>query len=631
MLIAKDLCLAFGNQVIFDHVSFTVEVGQKVGLVGRNGAGKSTMLKAIAQMQGLEDGVVSVERGKRIAYLPQEVVLNSTKTVLDEAFSAFAHIFDMKKELDELEAFFASHAAGTAEPAKVERYSYLLHECSDIDIAGLELKTKNILTGLGFSQERLYKSTDELSVGWKMRLVMAKLLLQDADLYLFDEPTNHLDIVAKDWFLEFLQASNAGFMLVSHDRYFLDHACDHILELERGKGTMYYGNYSKYIEQKEQAAELKERAYVQQQKEIKRKVETINRFKASANRATMAQSMMKALDKIERIEPDRKQGVARFSFTPVVRSGEIVLNVENISKSFDHNLLFKDVEFQVMREEKVALVAANGVGKSTLLTMIMGKMPHQGGVINFGHNVTPVCFEQDQEKSLDGQKTILQEVEDSCKTSHARSVARAFLGAFLFPGDDVHKRIAVLSGGEKNRVAMVKVLLAQANFFILDEPTNHLDLESKEILLQALKQFGGTILFVSHDRSFLDALATRVIELSPSGVKSYKGNYESYLYYKQQLAQSENSTAQGAPAKKAEQQKASGSESKNDGPVLSGKEAFELRKKRNSLERKIEKLESERDSQQKQYEDGKEEAATRLGEVTKQLQSAYAEWEKIQG
>lgn len=630
MLIAKDLCLSFGTQAIFDHVSFTVSEGEKVGLVGRNGAGKSTMLKAISNMQGLEDGVVSIERGKKIAYLPQEVVLHSSKSVLDEAFSTFAHIFDMKKELDELERFFADHAADEADPIKVERYGHLIHECAGIDIAGLELKTNNILQGLGFSQERLSKSVDELSVGWKMRLVMAKLLLQDADLYLFDEPTNHLDIVAKDWFLEFLQASKAGFMLVSHDRYFLDHACDHILELERGKGTMYYGNYSTYIEQKEQAAELKERAYVQQQKDIKRKVETINRFKASASRATMAQSMMKQLDKIERIEPDRKQGVARFTFTPVVRSGEIVLNVEDISKSFDQNLLFKDVNFQVSREEKVALVAANGVGKSTLLTMIMGKMPHQGGAISFGHNVTPICFEQDQEKSLNQQKTILQEVEDSCTTSQARSVARAFLGAFLFPGDDVHKRIGVLSGGEKNRVAMVKVLLAQANFLILDEPTNHLDLESKEILLQALKQFGGTILFVSHDRSFLDALATRVIELSPTGVKSYKGNYEAYLYYKQQQAEANAPSAQSGTitlgAKKPAQSKAP-EVTKKDGPVLSGKEAFELRKKRNNLERKIEKLEQERDALQ---EGSDETAVNRLKDVTKLLQAAYVEWEKFQ-
>lgn len=643
MLIAKDLCLTFGTQKIFDHVNFTISSKQKVGLVGRNGAGKSTMLKAISGKQSLDGGEVSIERGKKIAYMPQDMVLLSTKTVIDEAFSTFADIFALKKELDQLEEFFNSPAAADADPEQVERYSHLISECSNIDIPALELRTRQILQGLGFKPERLEMTVDQLSVGWKMRLVLAKLLLQDADLYLFDEPTNHLDIVAKDWFLTFLQESKFGFLLVSHDRYFLDHACSHILELDRGIGTMYYGNYTKYLDQKEQATALKERAAAQQQKEIKRKMDTINRFKASASKATQMQSMMKQLEKIEIIEVDTKPGAVKFSFAPVVRSGDIVLKVENVSKSFDSTILFKNVNFEINRGEKVALVAANGVGKTTLLTCVMGKLPYQTGTISFGYNVTPVLFEQDQEKSLDGSKTILEEVERSCTTSAARERARSMLGAFLFPGDDVEKRIRVLSGGEKNRVAMVKVLLTTGNFLMLDEPTNHLDLESKDVLLQALQQHQGTILFVSHDRSFLDSLATRIIELSPTGVRSYKGNYESYLYCKQhelkeQLAfvapslQANKSDAE----KKAPQKPVQPVVQPQQEQKLGGKEAYERQKKVASLERKVEKLEAERiDIQQKlgHVEWGSDEyhkIESRLKEISKQLEAAYEEWNKVQ-
>lgn len=634
MLIAKDLCLTFGTQVIFDHISFTVGQHQKVGLVGRNGAGKSTLLKVIAQAQSLDAGEVSIERGKKVAYMPQDVVLLSSKNVLDEAFSTFSDIFTLKQELDELECFFSQQTGVTSDPAKVERYAHLLTECEGVDFAGLKLQTQNVLHGLGFNQERLQMRVDQLSVGWKMRLVLAKLLLQNADLYLFDEPTNHLDIIAKDWFLDFLKNAGFGFLLVSHDRYFLDHICDHIFELDRGQGSMYYGNYTSYLEQKEQAAILKERAYVQQQKEIKRKMETINRFKASASRASTAQSMLKSLEKIELIEPDRKQGAARFSFAPVARAGEVVLSIEHVSKLFGNTCLFKNANFQIFRGEKVALVAANGVGKTTLLSIIMGKESHQAGKIIFGHNVTTSFFEQDQERSLNRQKTILEEVEDSCTTSSARALVRGMLGAFLFPGDDVQKRISVLSGGEKNRVAMVKVLLTQANFLILDEPTNHLDLDSKEILLQALQQYQGTILFVSHDRTFLDALATRIIELSPHGIRSYKGNYESYIYCKKQEQQQVSASSVTKKQQEIPIHHAPSHQPKEI-PHKAGKEAYEQRKKRNQLESRIERLEKEKIEQEQRFAQAEWGSAEhqlidkRLKEVIKLLENAYQEWNKI--
>lgn len=630
MLIAKDLCLAFGNQAIFDHVDFTVNQHQKIGIVGRNGAGKSTLLKAIAGFQKLDSGSISIEKDKKIAYMPQDVVLLSSKTILEEAFSVFEEVFVLKKELDELEKFFANCGNQEIDSAVVERYGYVIHECSQHDIGSLEVQTKRVLQGLGLGPNDWEKRVDQLSVGWKMRLVLAKLLLQKADLYFFDEPTNHLDIVAKDWFLGFLQTSDAGFLLVSHDKYFLDHACDHILELDRGKGTMYYGNYETYIEQKAQAAEIKERAYVQQQKEIKKKTETINRFKATASRAAMAQSMMKSLDKLERIEIDTKPGTSKFSFAPVTRAGNVVLKVEGIAKSFGERQLFKDISFDIFREEKVALVAANGVGKTSLLNIIMGNLQADKGSFEFGHNVTVALFEQDQERSLNHKKTILDEVEDSCSTSEARARVRSMLGAFMFPGDDVHKKISVLSGGEKNRVAMVKVLLKQANVLILDEPTNHLDLQSKEILLQALQQYNGTILFVSHDRSFLDSLASRIIELTPTAARSYKGNYESFLYQKsvqeQAMAEKDRNAGSkpGSSVKKADQAQ-----------VPSDQTAQDIRKKRETLEKKILKYEKDLSYVQTKFESVQwgtpdyKDLEERFKDIKKMLAEVTAEWERL--
>jgi ATP-binding cassette, subfamily F, member 3 len=626
MLIAESLRLEFGQQIIFDNIGFTVQKGQKLGLVGKNGAGKSTLLKVISGTQKIDGGSISLERDCKIAYLPQEVVLNSSKSVFEEAFSTFGDIMALKEELTMLEAYVNALDGGDYDEEKLERYAHLVQEVAQHDPHALEVKVKNILTGLGFSQERVQSPVDQLSVGWKMRLVLAKLLLQNADLYLFDEPTNHLDIVTKDWFLEFLKNAEFGFMLVSHDRYFLDHACEYILDLERGKAKMYDGNYTKFLDQKEHDEALTLRAYEEQQRDIKKRMETINRFRASASRATMAQSMLKALDKIERIEVDRKQTGMGFAFPPVIRSGEVVLKLENVSKSFGDTHLFKNVNFDIFREEKIALVAANGVGKSTLLNIIMNKFPQDTGKIILGHNVTATFFEQDQEKTLDRNREILDEVESSCTTIEARGRVRAMLGGFLFPGDDAYKKIGVLSGGEKNRVAMVKVLLANANFLILDEPTNHLDLQSKEILQKALNDYKGTMLFVSHDRDFLDGLATRVLELTPTGIRSYKGNYESYLFSKREEAEKLNPPQ---PQKRVEPKKEAAKETVKAG----SKDTYEQRKKRASLETRIEKFEKEKKELEQKFatlEWGSHDyvkAEERFKDVNRLMAKAMDEWE----
>lgn len=630
MLIIKDLCLVFGQRAIFDNVSLSVNEGQKVGLVGANGSGKSTLLKIIAGLQHYDSGNISVGKETTVAYLPQELTINSPQNIFDEAFSAFDHLIKLRETCATLEHQIQNHESDEKTAELLERYTHASQELAQIPAKSYEQKTESILSGLGFAKNQWNTPVQHLSVGWKMRLVLGKLLLKDADLYLFDEPTNHLDIVTKDWFLDFLQNSKKSFILVSHDRYFLDHACNYIYELSLGKGKMYTANYSGFLEQKQHAEELLEKAYVQQQKEIKKKKETIERFRAKASKASMAQSMIKSLEKIELIEIEKKQGAITFSFAPIARSGDVVLHVSQVSKHFEHKTLFQNVSFDLFRGEKTAVVAANGVGKTTLFNCLMKKTEYKGAV-KFGHNVHPAFFEQNQDLTLNPNKTILEEVEESCKTTEARGIARTMLGSFLFPGDDVHKKIAVLSGGEKNRVAMVKVLLTPANFLILDEPTNHLDIQSKEILMQALTQYQGTILFVSHDRSFLDGLAHRILELTPQGIRSFKGNYESFLYCKKQQ-QAE------LAATKAPQTNKLGTRSQEQNKQeteASARQKYESRKKLANLERKIAKLEEEQQALQINLGSTEWGSADykkieeKIQKNNQELALASAEWEKL--
>jgi ATP-binding cassette subfamily F protein 3 len=534
MIQLKDLCLSFGQRAIFDHISYFVQPEQKIGLVGRNGSGKSTLLKAIAGQQGLDSGSVAMPKDFRCAYMAQDVVLVSHKTIVNEALCA-CEGFDehLIEQLDVLEQKKANNSLSEQE---LESYSTLHSHLFEVGYDYKRSRAEKMLIGLGFKQEKLQDSVETLSVGWKMRLVLAKLLLQDADFYLFDEPTNHLDLYAKDWFIDFLSNARFGFILVSHDEYFLNVVCDHIAEISMGKLTVYTGSYQTYVEQKEANRNLLEKKYVEQQKYIKKQQETIDRFRATASRASMVQSMIKALDKIERIELEHEQQDIRFSLPPTQRPGKIVLDCAHVGYAFGNNTIFEHATFQIFRGRKVGLVAPNGMGKTTLLNVLMGKYTPTHGTISLGHNVTAAFFEQEQNKTLTPTNTVLEEVENACPSTEERMRARGLLGAFLFSGDDVYKKISVLSGGEKNRVAMVKILLQNANFLVLDEPTNHLDIASKNILLKALLQFDGTILFVSHDRSFLNGLATDIVELTSQRVFTYAGNYDEYLYHKKHMS-----------------------------------------------------------------------------------------------
>jgi ATP-binding cassette subfamily F protein 3 len=530
MIILRNACLSFGGQTIFNNISCSINQNQRIGLVGRNGSGKSTLLKYLAGQTSIDSGTVVQAKNKTIAYLPQDMVLNSSQTILEETLSAFEEMQQLQKEAHKLEIILQDSVQ--TDSAVIDRYADICEQLASYNPDKICAQAKKILTGLGFYQEQFNQRVDHLSVGWKMRVVLAKLLLKNADFYLFDEPTNHLDIVAKDWFLNFLSHASFGFMIVCHERYLLDKLTDHTLELEMGNGTLFSGNFSTYEKEKEHRLEILKKAHKQQQDEIDRKMKTIDRFKAKASKAGMAQSMLKKVEKIDLITLPPELKKMHLSFPPVQRSARSVLQVKNVSHIFDQRCIFKLVDFQIEREQKIALVAANGVGKTTLFNLIAKKIALQNGSIELGEQVKTALFDQDQTKALNLNRTIIDNLEDQCP-SESRPKVRSFLGAFLFSGDTVHKKVGVLSGGEKNRVGMINVLLKNANFLLLDEPTNHLDIPSKEILLSALQAYPGTIFFVSHDHDFINNLATHVIELHANGTRMYQGNYQDYLLQKE--------------------------------------------------------------------------------------------------
>jgi ATP-binding cassette subfamily F protein 3 len=488
MINLKNIFLNFGGQEIFNDLNINIDTNKKIGLVGNNGTGKTTLLRLLNQENDSFTGNIDIPKNLDIAYLPQHTTLLSTKTVLEEALT-------------------------TTE--------------EDIMLQPKEYEAKIILEGLGFG-DKIHKDVDKLSTGWQMRLLLAKLLLKKADFYLFDEPTNHLDITTKEWLLEKLKTL-PGFLIISHERYFLDNLPDQIIELDQKKGTLYHGNYTYFEKQKSFNQEQLIKSYQEQQREIDEKLKIVDKFKAKASKAKMAQSMLKKIEKIELIEPPQENNKnINFAFPAVSKSGTVVARIENLSYSYPHQKILNGANFEIERGEKIAIVAPNGIGKTTLLKLIVGKLQPNTGKINLGHNVALSYFEQDNVVVLPENKAIIDYVLS--ETSSSEEQIRTFLGSFLFTRDAIYKKIGVLSGGEKNRLCMAKTLLKNGNFLILDEPTNHLDIMSKEILSQALKQYPGTILFVSHDQYFINTLATRILKLTNCKIESYPGNYEDYLY-----------------------------------------------------------------------------------------------------
>lgn len=589
IIIINNLTLSYGERILFNEISAHIDSHQKIGIVGNNGSGKSTLFKVICGLIQQDSGEIILNKHKKIAYLPQEVILESQLFIFDEVFSVFDEVIVLKKKYTALEILLNS---GNATMEEIEEFQAISEKLLKYDENKLKQKTYDIVLGLGFREDEIHqKKVSQLSVGWKMRVVLAKLLLEEADFYLFDEPTNHLDIVTQQWFLQFLKNSSFGYMLITHDRHFLDNCCKSIINLCRGKLTQYNGNYSKFLDYYKEQQEKLKMAHFQQQKEIEHTKELINKFRASASKASFAQSLIKKLDKMELVEIDPPEPSISVSFSHINQPGSVVLELNNISFSYPNKHLFSNVSCCVKRGEKVALVAANGVGKSTLFDIIIGKLQPKTGTVSFGHNVTHAFFEQDQNKALNQYKSILEEILYSCKGSE-QSI-RSMLGSFLFKNDDINKKIEMLSGGEKNRVAMVKVLLKNGNFLLLDEPTNHLDLQSKSVLLQALKQYPGTLLFVSHDYQFIQSLATSIMELTPTGINYIKGSYEDFLFYKQHNNNNFNETnsdiEQHKKQKKIDIKQNNTSDSNNDEKKLA-KQIERLEFLISDLEHKKEKI-----------------------------------------
>ena len=527
----------FGHKLLFENVDWLITNRDHIGLVGGNGTGKSTLMKILGGMDTFDYGSLIVAKGTSAGYLPQDGLTLSGRTVFAECMSVFDDLRAMETELESLMHSMAELDHTSAEYSAVaDRYQRVEHEFRTRDGYSIEAEVGRVLMGLGFGKEDWQRLTDEFSGGWQMRLALAKLLLQKPNLLLLDEPTNHLDLEARNWLEEYLTEYPYAFVLISHDRYFLDITVDKIAEIWNKRFWFYTGNYDKFLSQKTQRNEQLQAAYRNQRDRIEQLEVFINRFRYQATKAKQVQSRIKELEKIERIEVPPEEKTIHFSFPQPKASGRIVAEFEGVAKSYEKNgvskEVFRDVSFMIERGDRIALVGVNGAGKSTLIKLLAGTEPLSGGEFRLGHNVLSDYFAQDQYKELDPDARILDDLGAMSPRS-TETELRSLLGCFLFSEDDVFKKIGVLSGGERGRYALLRLLLHPANFLLLDEPTNHLDLRAKDVLLDALMKYTGTVVFVSHDRYFIDKLATRVFEVGGGKVEIFPGNYEDYLWRKQ--------------------------------------------------------------------------------------------------
>jgi ATP-binding cassette subfamily F protein 3 len=534
VLTLSNLRRSFGAQTVFENASWFVPPRSRVGLVGANGSGKSTLLKLIAGLDVPDEGTIVTPKGTTIGYLPQEVLGVSGRSVLDEALDAFAPVLELAEECRRLEEALADSPADDPEhDALMEAYTRARERWDHEGSYDHESQAQAVLSGLGFRHSDFGRDTGEFSGGWQMRLALAKLLLRGPDLLLLDEPTNHLDLEARNWLEEFLRDYEGTVILVAHDRYFLDVTVNRITEVTRGKLIDYHTTYTKYLEEKEERRAREIEAYRAQQEEIARIEAFISRFRYQASKAALVQSRIKQLEKIDRLPPpEGEPDVIHFRFPPCERSGRLVLELKGAEKRYGDLIVYKNLDLTIERGRKVALVGPNGAGKSTLMKLLADVEPLTAGSRRVGHNVTLGYFAQDQTHILDPDRSVLDEITAAAPYDLVPKV-RNLLGAFLFGGDSVYKKIKVLSGGERNRLALAKLLLQSSNCLLLDEPTNHLDIYAKDVLLEALQHYAGTLVLVAHDRYLLDQLPEEVIEVGSGHAVRYLGNYEDYLRAKE--------------------------------------------------------------------------------------------------
>jgi ATP-binding cassette, subfamily F, member 3 len=528
------LSKSFGDRVLLDNVTWQIDDRERVGLSGPNGAGKTTLLKMLAGIDEPDGGMIVKPAGLTIGYLPQDGLSYTGRTLRQEASLAFKPLLDMKAEIAALEERLGDDSAPHAEhEAMLSRYSELQETFRRSDGYAIDLKVTTVLRGLGFSEEDMEKPTETFSGGWQMRIALARLLLGRPGLLLLDEPTNHLDLDARNWLEEYLADYPHAVILVSHDRFFLDAVVTRITEIGMRTLTDYVGNYSAYIRERDARMERLRQMKRDQDEEIERMQAFINRFRYQATKASQVQSRIKMLDKIVRIEipPERKR--VRFHFPPTQKSGRMVMELKHVRKAYAGKRVFGDVSLHLERGDRIALIGPNGAGKSTLMRMLSGVEAPDSGTRTEGHQVVMQYFAQDEAARLDPTLNVYQTLAGDSPISMVPHI-RTILGGFLFSGDDIEKPVRVLSGGERTRLAVARMLLRPANTLLLDEPTNHLDLDSKDVLLEALEDFGGTLIFVSHDRYFVDKLATKVIDIGHGEAAVYPGNYEEFLWSQKQ-------------------------------------------------------------------------------------------------
>lgn len=636
MIAIQNLCVEFNGEKLFSDVSYVINKKDKIALVGKNGAGKSTMLKIIAGLQMSTSGTVAVPNDVTIGYLPQQMMVTDTRTVFEEAKTVFGEIDVLKDKLNQLNRQLTDRTDYESENYSqlIDRISHLNEILAMKESENCDAEIEKTLMGLGFSRKDFDRNTSEFSGGWRMRIEIAKLLLKQPDLLLLDEPTNHLDIESIQWLENFLKVKANAVLLVSHDRAFIDNITTRTIEISCGKIYDYRVNYSKFVELRKERVEQQLRAYQNQQKQIQETEAFIERFRYKATKAVQVQSRIKQLNKIEIIEVDEVDNSRlNLKFPPAPRSGDYPLICENVKKAYGVHVVFENVNLTIKRGEKVAFVGKNGEGKSTLVKCIMGQIPFEG-TLKIGHNVKIGYFAQNQAALLDGEVTVFDTI-DRIAVGNIRTKIRDILGAFMFGGEASEKKVKVLSGGEKTRLAMICLLLEPMNFLILDEPTNHLDMKSKDVLKQAIKDFDGTVIVVSHDRDFLDGLVDKVYEFGGGRVKEFLGGIYDFLHSKnldslheigvEPRGKGESSGQSVLPEKERNAGRVSYEEQKEQEKLVRKAE-----KKVNEAETRISQLEKEVKALELKFSEGAVEPTMyeKHGTLRKQLDEAMNAWEQ---
>ena len=600
MLNIHNLSISFQGEYLFEEITFKLSMGDRVGLIGKNGAGKSTMLKILSKELEPDSGQIAMDKNVTIGFLKQDIDFEFGRTVLDEAYEAFREIKSLESKLEEI-----NHQLVERTDYESDGYHQLMVDLNEVqhqyEILGgynYQGETEKVLQGLGFKREDFNKLTDTFSGGWRMRIELAKLLLQNHDILLLDEPTNHLDIESIIWLENFLKNSSGAVVIVSHDKMFLDNVTNRTIEISLGRIYDYPKSYSKFLVLRKEIKEQQMAAQKNQEKQIQQTEKLIEKFRAKASKASMAQSLIKKLDKIDRIEVDEEDNsVMTLNFPVSVTPGKVVLEAEDISKTYGDLQVLKGIDLLVDRDSKIAFVGQNGQGKSTLAKIIVGDIKHQGH-LKLGHNVQLGYFAQNQAEYLDGNKTVLDTMIDAANEKN-RPRVRDILGAFLFRGDEVDKYVRVLSGGERNRLALAKLMLQPFNVLIMDEPTNHLDIKSKQVLKEALRKFEGTLILISHDRDFLQGLTNVVYEFKDQKIREYLGDIDFYL----EQRQVEN-------LREVEKR-----DVKKEAPKESKKESYVDQKKLKSLNNKLSNTESKISQLEKEIKEIDVELQTNYDEV----------------